>query len=166
MELYFIRHGIAWERGILERDEERPLTDKGREKTTQVARRLVQQQIRFEGIFHSPLVRARQTAEILQAESLGDRLLESDALAPEGDIHQWIAQLTPGGDLALTEESRFALVGHQPDLGRWAETLIWGEAQDKIILKKAGVIAVQIPAIALKEGEGELFLLISPRWLI
>lgn len=164
MELYLIRHGIALERGILERDEERPLTDKGREKTAQVARSLAQQSLRFEGIFYSPLVRARQTAEILQAQSLGDRLIQSDALAPDGDIDRWFEQVTQGDK--LSEESRFALVGHQPDLGRWAEILVWGKAQDKIILKKAGVIGIQIPAIALAAGEGELFMLIAPRWLL
>jgi phosphohistidine phosphatase len=164
MELYLIRHGIALDHGIIARDEERPLTDKGREKTAQVARRLVQQEIQFDGIFYSPLVRARQTAEILQAESLGDRLIKSDSLAPGGDIDLWIEQLTQSSD--LRDDSCFALVGHQPDLGRWAETLIWGEAQDKIILKKAGVIGLHLSAIALAKGEGELFLLISPRWLI
>jgi phosphohistidine phosphatase len=163
MELYFIRHGIALEQGILARDEDRPLTDKGREKTLQVAESLAKQSLKFEGIFHSPLVRARQTAEILQAQALGDRLIPSDALAPGGDIQQWIGQLLDIHNFG--EGDRIALVGHQPDLGRWAQILIWGVAQDKIILKKAGIIGVKITAIASTDGESELFLLISPRWL-
>jgi phosphohistidine phosphatase len=40
MELYLIRHGIAAERDAYANDEERPLTDKGRQKTGQVAKQL------------------------------------------------------------------------------------------------------------------------------
>ncbi|NEQ71316.1 MAG: phosphohistidine phosphatase SixA, partial [Symploca sp. SIO2D2] len=36
MELYLIRHGIAADRGNYTNDEERPLTDKGRQKTDKV----------------------------------------------------------------------------------------------------------------------------------
>lgn len=66
MELYLIRHGIAAERGTYPKDEERPLTEKGRAKTQKVAQRLYALGLRFDFILTSPLVRARQTAEILK----------------------------------------------------------------------------------------------------
>jgi phosphohistidine phosphatase len=40
MDLYLIRHGIAEERGIYPNDYDRPLTEKGKEKTFQVANTL------------------------------------------------------------------------------------------------------------------------------
>jgi phosphohistidine phosphatase len=164
MEIYLIRHGIALERGTLPRDGERPLTDQGREKTTQVARCLVQKDLHCDPICHSPLVRARQTAEILLAEKLGDRLWESDALAPGGNIHDWIGNWRQS--FSQGDSSCLALVGHQPDLGLWAEQWVWGRASEKIILKKAGVIGIRFNDRQLSAGSGEFFLLTSPKWLI
>jgi len=59
-----------------------------------------------------------------------------------------------------------ALVGHQPDLGNWAETLVWGYAKEKLVLKKAGVIGINIPDTGSPIGKSELFLLTSPKWVI
>lgn len=164
MELYLIRHGIALDKGILPRDEDRPLVDRGREKTAKVAQRLKFLGIHFDAIVTSPLVRARQTAEILQAERLGDRLETSVHLAPDGDIRAWVEEWQKSG--YNNEDSCLALVGHQPDLGLWAETLIWGKAEEKLILKKSGAIGLNVPAIADPIGQCELFLLASPKWLL
>jgi phosphohistidine phosphatase len=163
MEIYLIRHGIALERGVLAQDEDRPLTNKGTEKTIQVARRLAQQGLQFDLICHSPLLRAQQTAEILKAENLGDRLWETTTLAPDGNIQDWIEQWR---QLSIAEENtRVALVGHQPNLGLWAEQWVWGQESNKIVLKKAGIIGIDFSDRSLKLGSGELFVLVSPKWL-
>jgi phosphohistidine phosphatase len=164
MELYLIRHGIAIEQGLLPRDEDRPLTDRGREKTAKVAQRLRSLGIHFDAIIASPLVRAQQTAEILQAGELGDRLETSPHLAPDGDIRAWVEQWQKSR--YNNENSCLALVGHQPDLGLWAEMLIWGKAEEKLILKKSGAIGLNVPAIADPIGQCELFLLASPKWML
>lgn len=165
MELYLIRHGIAADRDAYPNDEERPLTDKGQEKTTKVAKQLRDRGLRFDLILTSPLVRAKETATILKEAGLASRVEEFAALAPDGNIQAWVNWLekrrqTSPGDKCL------ALVGHQPDLGNWAETLVWGEARNKLLLKKAGAIGLKSPDTKPPIGQSELFLLLSPKWLL
>jgi phosphohistidine phosphatase len=160
MKLYLIRHGIAAERGTYENDDERPLIALGRQKTRKVALRLYQLGVRCDRIFSSPLVRACQTAQILQEAGLAPKIEEYPPLAPDGHLQDW---------LEWAGENRYsslALVGHQPDLGNWAERLVWGESQEKLILKKAGIIGLNLPQGEVQPGCGELFLLASPKWLI
>jgi broad specificity phosphatase PhoE len=64
MQLYVIRHAEAAEPGTAgaNRDEDRPLTDSGREQGRVVARALRRAGVRLDHLLTSPLVRARQTA--------------------------------------------------------------------------------------------------------
>lgn len=165
MELYLIRHGIAAERETYASDEERPLTSKGRRKTGKVAKQLHERGIRFDLILTSPLRRAKETAAILQEVGLGTQVDEFASLAPDGDIHAWVSWLGERWTNAVDDRC-LALVGHQPDLGNWAETLVWGDAQEKLVLKKAGIIGLNIPETKSPLGQSELFLLTSPKWLL
>jgi phosphohistidine phosphatase len=165
MELYLIRHGIAALREDYANDEDRPLTNKGREKTAKVAKQLHERGLRFDLILTSPLVRARETAAILQDAGLASNVEEFIALTPDGDIYAWISWLEERSHKA-TRDKGLALVGHQPDLGNWAETLVWGYAKEKLVLKKAGVIGINIPDTGSPIGKSELFLLTSPKWVI
>lgn len=165
MELYLIRHGIAALREDYANDEERPLTDKGRQKTAQVAKQLYDRGLRFDLILTSPLIRAKQTAVILQKAGLASTVEELTALAPNGDIEAWASWLKQRWQTD-TSNKTLALVGHQPDLGNWAETLVWGDAQEKLILKKAGVIGINMPDTNAPIGQSELFLLTSPKWFL
>lgn len=161
VELYLIRHGIAGEHGSYANDDERPLTDEGIRKTKQVAQRLYELEVRLDLIVTSPLVRAQQTAKILQAAGLSKALDTSADLAPGGNLQQWLAWLktwqAQGGQ-------RLAIVGHEPDLGEWAETLVWGEVRHRLIVKKAGVIGLLLPE-ADPIGNSQLFWLTPPRYL-
>jgi phosphohistidine phosphatase len=165
MELYFIRHGIAAEREDYANDEERPLTRIGRQKTNKVAKQLRHRDLRFDLILTSPLVRARETASILQDAGLGSQVEEFPCLAPNGDIRAWVSWLEKWWQ-NINSDPCLALVGHQPDLGNWAEILVWGDVREKLILKKAGVIGLSIPKTKMPVGQSELFLLISPKWLL
>jgi phosphohistidine phosphatase len=164
VKLYLIRHGIAVEREAGKDDSERPLTAKGREKTQQVAKRLLDLGVRFELAIASPLVRARQTAEIIQASGLSHQITSANYLAPDGDIQDWLNwwqqwQLSP-------PETSLALIGHQPDLGHWAEILVWGTAQSRLELKKAGIIGLDLPPLGSPVGNSQMFLLTAPKWLL
>jgi len=165
MELYLIRHGIAADREGYTNDQERPLTDIGLKKTRKVAKQLYERGLRFPLILTSPLVRARETALILRDAGLGSQVEEFATLAPEGDFQEWVNWFEQQWSQTNGEGS-LALVGHQPDLGKWAQTLVWGQAQEKLILKKAGVIGLKIPQSGKIVGQSELFLLISPKWLL
>lgn len=163
MDIYFIRHGIAADPSEYEYDRDRPLTAKGREKTEQVAEKIRRIGVTFDLILTSPLVRAKQTAQILLEVGLTDLVEEFIPLSPGGNLQEFL-QTWSESDYGKTEGA-IALVGHQPDLTDWAEQLIWGEIREKLILKKAGVIGVSVPLVASPLGQGQLFLLTSPKWL-
>lgn len=162
-QLYLIRHGIAAERGTYQNDELRPLTEKGRQKTRQVAQKLQEIGIRFDIILTSPLLRAYQTAEILQEVGLSQQIETFLPLSPDGFLEDWVKWWS--NSRYNKEESCLALVGHQPNLGQWTECLIWGHSQDKLIVKKAGVIGL-ILSPTNPIGESELNVLIPPKWLL
>ena len=165
MEIYLIRHGIAAERGTYSQDEERPLTDKGVNKTTLVAKKLAAVGLKFDLILTSPLVRAYQTAEILQQIGLSQKITIFPPLSPNGNIQEWL-DLLKEQFASVNSDYKLALVGHQPDLGDWAEMLVWGSIREQIIVKKAGVIGLKILDIDRPLGTSQLFLLASPKWLI
>ncbi|HIK09986.1 MAG TPA: phosphohistidine phosphatase SixA [Oscillatoriaceae cyanobacterium M33_DOE_052] len=171
MKLYFIRHGIAADKGNYPQDEDRPLTDKGEKKTRQVAERLREIDATFDLILTSPLLRAHQTALILQEMGLTPAVKISTSLAPGGDIHNWLSWLSQWRSEGGTD---LGLVGHQPDLGDWAQILIWGEVasatpdgvREPIVLKKAGILGLNLPHSGDPVGNSELFWLTSPKLLL
>ena len=164
MELYLIRHGIAVERKPEIEDEERELTTEGREKTRKVAKRLYSLGLRFELILTSPLVRSRQTAEILQSCGLSSQIEESSCLAPSGNLQTWLSWLYR--QQMLSTDTQLAMVGHQPDLGQWAEILLWGEARSVLVLKKAGIIGLKLPEAGSPVENSQLFWLTPPKFLL
>jgi phosphohistidine phosphatase len=162
MNLYIIRHGLAGESGSYPNDNERPLTDEGKKKTRQVAKRLNELGLHFDLVLTSPLVRASQTAEILIEVGLSDQLEVADYLAPGGAIEQWLKWLSTW---EKRDEGTLAIVGHEPDLSSWAEILLWGKSQGVITLKKAGVIGLAVSSNS-PVGNSSLFFLTQPRLLL
>ena len=66
LELYIIRHGLAG-KSLAEGDELRPLKKKGREQMKEVAKGLKELDVAFDLVLTSPLVRAKESAEIVNA---------------------------------------------------------------------------------------------------
>src|SRR5512138_1330454 len=83
-ELYLVRHAIAEERGDAWPDDtKRPLTADGASRMRKAARGLSRMDVTLDVILSSPLVRARQTAEILAASlSPHPSIVNVDSLAP------------------------------------------------------------------------------------
>jgi phosphohistidine phosphatase len=163
VHLYLIRHGIAAEPEEYATDEERPLTKEGDRKTRKVAQRLYELEIQFDRILTSPLLRAKQTAQLLQTVFPSAKIEESAALAPSGDIQNWLEWYQQWQE---TGSQNLALVGHQPDLGNWTETLLWGKTQDALILKKAGVIGLILPETGSPVARSQMFWLTPPKFLL
>lgn len=172
MEIYLIRHGIATPRQANGDDEQRPLQEKGRIKTTKVAECLLAKGLMFDLILTSPLKRALQTADILNQAGLTQSVISFPPLKPGGEINQWLEWITQRQiqwqiqGQTQNSKSRLALVGHQPDLSNWAEMLLWGTVKSQILLKKAGIIGIIFPDIGTPIARSSLFLLASPKWIL
>ncbi len=163
MHLYLIRHGIAAAPEEYKTDEERPLTKEGDRKTRKIAQRLYELDIQFDLILTSPLLRTQQTAQILQTVGLSSQTETSPALAPSGDIRNWLEWYRQWQETGLRS---LALVGHQPDLANWAETLLWSQTRDALILKKAGIIGLLLPETGSPVGCSQMFWLTPPKFLL
>ena len=150
MHLYFLRHGIAEDRQPGCSDAERRLTPEGIEEMERVGEGLRALDLRLDAILTSPLVRARETAEIAaKALHMRDRLHEEPPLASGarfGDLHQALAD--------APEKARVMLVGHEPDLSGFVEVLTEG----RVRMEKASLVYVKVRAV--EPGMGEL------RWLL
>lgn len=136
MLLYLIRHAHALDGSD---DAARPLSKRGREQIRVLARFLRGGgELCPEEIWHSPLVRACQTAELLARRLRVEvPLVRVDGLLP-GDDPRRIAR-------RLKSLSRtVALVGHEPHLSALASLLITGAAAPPVfVLKKSAIIALE-----------------------
>jgi phosphohistidine phosphatase len=162
MNLYLMRHGIAVaaDQPGMESDGERPLTPKGVKRMRREANGLRRLGISFDTILTSPLVRARQTADIV-AETLGlkDRLEEISELAPERSVDRLIAGLT-----RFHDREDLLLVGHNPLLIRAFSFLISGKDNLEIELKKGGLGCIETDGLP-PGGPGTLHWLLTPKQL-
>ena len=143
MNLFLLRHGIAVEHGTpgYEADADRPLTPKGERRLGGIADAMEAMGLTFGLILSSPLVRARQTAEIV-AEALGlkKKLEFSDALMPDGDAKALIATLNK----LEPKPENVLLVGHEPYLSELISTLTSGDARGAIDFKKGGQCKLEV----------------------
>jgi phosphohistidine phosphatase len=142
MELYILRHGLAADKDDPKypNDEDRPLTDEGEKKTLKVARRLKELGLAFNLILSSPLVRARQTAEIT-ASVLGskNKLRFTTNLSPNGSKKGLLRE--------VNKRVRVLLVGHEPYLTELMSILLTGKAGLCIDLKKGGLCKLEAGAM-------------------
>jgi len=159
MELLIVRHAIAVERGdpAFENDDDRPLTPEGIHKFRLAARGLKEVAPKLDRIISSPLVRARQTAEILREVVSPHRKIDfCDYLAPSGDHADLVAYLNQLGVESI------ALVGHEPHLSGFTSYLLAGEeCAAALVYKKGGAGLVNFPD-TLAAGSGTLEWLIQP----
>ena len=136
MLLYLIRHAQAVD-GV--DDAVRPLSAKGRRQVRRLAAFLRRGGLLdTREIWHSPLVRARATAELLTARWGGKwKLVETAGLGPEA------APATLARRLAALRRP-VAIVGHEPHLSTLATRLLTGRAGPPVVvLKKGAVLALE-----------------------
>ena len=134
-----MRHGEA---GSAEDDARRPLTPAGRAAIERVAWRVAMASVRPDAIYHSGILRAQQTAEIL-ARHLGvpENVRRRDGLQPEDPVPpvaEWLLRLTQ-------EDHGLALVGHLPFLDRLASVLLVGESHAQVLNFQPGTLVNLTP---------------------
>ena len=162
MNLYLIRHADAGDPHAWKGDDDdRPLTDRGRRQSRELAAALQRlgHPVRF--VVSSPLVRARQTAE----EMLGvwtpatrDAAL-CELLSPgrlrKRKLSQYIDAL---------EAPALAVVGHTPEISDYLGWLL-GTDGESVPLKKGGAACVELP-VGPAKGRGELLWVVTPEWYL
>jgi|LakMenE18May11ns_1017448.scaffolds.fasta_scaffold9256637_1 phosphohistidine phosphatase len=142
MKVYLVRHGIAQERlgGAVLNDSQRPLTDEGKAEMKQVAHALKRLNVKPDIIVSSPLVRARQTAEIIRdGLNFADELKITDTLAPggsPGSVWKYLKQFAHVDELFL--------VGHEPDVGMLVANMLWAAQDVHFPFKKGAVCRVDV----------------------
>ncbi len=152
MQCLLIRHGIAVPREDWGGAEpQRPLSDKGRTRTRHAAEGLARLTLKPDLILTSPLIRAHQTAEIVQ-RALGKKppVRMCEELMP-GHPPEQIAELLG----TFPQDHTLVCVGHEPGLGELAGLLLFGKASGGLRIRKAGACLIHCPDGA-KPGRGYL----------
>jgi len=151
--LYFLRHGDAGQ-AWASNDEARPLSAEGEAALLAAAATWRRLKLRPEVVITSPLVRARQTADLLcQGISCADEPIVDERLAPGAS---W-------GDLARAmadhpAAARVCFVGHEPDFSQIV-ALLTGAAS--VRMRKGGLACVEFYGVP-EPGGGELAWLLDP----
>lgn len=157
-ELYLIRHGVAEARGEAWPDDaKRPLTGEGMTKLRKAIRGLAQIGVAFDVILTSPLLRARQTADIV-ASAFDPRppgVVVTEALLPGATYQALLAELEKHA-----RRKRIALVGHEPGLGELAARLTG--SRQPFAFKKGGVCRIDVERVQ-SSGTGALRWFLTPR---
>jgi len=157
MRLYFLRHADALP-GI--DDAIRPLSDKGREQSRRLGAFLKESGVVFDVAYTSPLVRARQTAEIVLGEADGlpaDRLKESPLLLNDASSSRFTGWLR-----CLEDHGHVLLVGHAPTLEERVRVLMGVGYSQGLTLPKGGLACVKS-----EDGQaGMLKWFITPKLLL
>lgn len=143
MKLYILRHGEAAEHGDkrYKTDEERPLTRKGLKRTRELADGLREMGISFGVILSSPLVRARETAEIVARRlKLRKQLRLTPRLSPSGSYVDLMAEIRN----ARPRSEAILIVGHEPHLSGLISLLCTGSRSLGLTLKKGGLARLEV----------------------
>jgi phosphohistidine phosphatase len=151
MILYIVRHAWAGERDEKRypNDDLRPLTPDGKKRFSKMLDRLDDAKIRPTWIATSPLVRCRQTADLL-AKHLPEppEIMELVSLRPESDLGEILAWTGRRND------EEIAWVGHDPDVSDLAAALI-GDGSASIRFTKGAIAAIRFQG-AVERNAGQL----------
>ncbi len=163
MKVLLVRHAKAESRprrgSLHQGDERRRLTPGGRKDMAKAAKGLKRLVPAIDVLATSPLVRARETAEILARRYDRDDIADVAALSPGGEprvLVEWLRGQRKGALIAL--------VGHEPDLGGFAGYLLTGRRETFLPLKKGGACLIDF-ADGPVAGRGRLEWLLPPNAL-
>lgn len=159
MDLLVLRHGEAGKQSPLSGDFKRTLTSEGRQEIIDLSNGLKILEVKFDYVLTSPLLRAKDTAEIV-AKSLKykGKIHELDSLKPEGSRLEFYATLSK-----LKQDSVVLVVGHEPYLSKMISEGI-SQSDCRINLKKAGLARIRVLS-TLPKLKGDLRWLLTPKLL-
>lgn len=161
MDLLIVRHAIAFDRNAKRwpNDADRPLSPDGMLRERKAAAGLKRIVERPGRLLTSPLVRARQTADILVEIAHWPKAEDCPALAPDEPPESLLHSLRGASDKLI------AVVGHQPGLGNLLAACLPGGARAEAFeIKKGAVLCLSFNG-APRAGHAMLKWVIPPRML-
>jgi len=159
MEIILIRHAKAESRDANSwpDDDLRPLTAEGRAEQRAATRSMKKMGIKFDFLVTSPLLRAKETTDIV---AKGYRWAEPPQVADElghgysvGAVVKLLGKFPPSATVAL--------VGHEPDLSDLTGALVTKDGRLSIAVKKSGVVGIEFDGPA-EEAKGTLLFHLKP----
>lgn len=157
-----IRHGYTQDVAASGLDADRSLTTEGAEEIEQIGAGLAVLQRAPRVIVTSPHVRAVETAERIAAAFGGIAVEPVEALMPgamPAAILAVVAEHCPG------DRSGIAVVGHEPDLGRFVSHALSGSERSYYSLRKGAACLLEFPAVP-RAGNATLEWALEPGHLI
>ena len=138
-------------------DSDRPLTDLGRATQRVMSQRVLDAGWAPAVIVSSPLLRARQTAEIIaEVCAVAAPIVIADALAQTPDLDAVARAIAPVADAPIV-----ALTGHSPWHDELASLLLAGKRDTlRTEFSKSAIMVIRVESIAA--GEGELVAFFQP----
>lgn len=120
MELFVVRHAVAVPQRPDLPDEARPLTPDGRRRFQRAVRGMDRLGIKLDRLYHSPWLRAVETAELLT------RLVDVDG---ETVVEPGLTRAPDASLLSSLRGDRVCAVGHEPWLSELVSMLMYGTAK-------------------------------------
>lgn len=156
MRLLLVRHAIALDRetpGVS--DHLRPLTEEGItrfKRTAGALARLVTPEV----VLSSPVLRAKQTAEILAQQWMAVAVRECEPLGSGSRVpfEEALGRMASGAVVAA--------VGHEPHLSEWAAEWLGGSRGEAFAFKKGGAALIEFDGEVARDA-GRLIFFLSPK---
>ncbi len=134
MRLYLIRHGISLHE---EKEPEKSLSQEGKEQTQKIAEFLKTKSVKVDAIWHSPKLRAIQTAQIISKSISCPEIQERNDLNPLDSVEKFPEEIQ-----SLNKD--LMIVGHLPFLQKLASLFLSGaETNQFISYKNSGAVCLE-----------------------
>lgn len=134
MILYLLRHGDALDSGF---DNSRPLSPHGEEQAANAANVFSVFHLPLDAVLSSPLMRAKQMADIISAALKNVKCTTTEYLVPGTNEKQLFQQLNE------MKKQCVLLVGHEPHLRTTASMLLSGSRHGQIEFRKATMVCIE-----------------------
>jgi phosphohistidine phosphatase len=157
MELYLLRHGIAEDHAATGRDQDRALTEEGRQKLRRVLKRAAVAGISPSLIISSPYKRAVETAEIAASElDYKGKILRVGSLTPDSSPPSVWSEIREHRN-----ESSILLAGHEPLFSATVAFLL-GSTNQMVDFRKAALMRIDIQSFGASP-QGVLQWMLTPK---
>ena len=163
MNLYLIRHAIAEDREVFKKtglpDDQRPLTEHGRNKMHKISKKLFLLEPDIKVFFQSPLTRSKQTVDVLKEYYPKAMVKTLKSLSP-GEAAENLLK-----DLKQQPPQEMALIGHENHISQCLSYLLTGHSEPNFFaFKKGGIACLDYKKIQV--GDFTLKWMVAPKMFL